>query len=196
MGEQHPVRVAVGRNSLNVRDLGCRFVRDGPPVLSEAAAEVDVLQVHEVGRVEAADGVPRLPPGQEAGARDPVHLSPSGVVPIGHPVPARERVPGPELAHYGVTERLHHVREASRGRVEGTTGIDNTRADDGHPGVGFEEPPERRHRTRFKHHVRVGHQEVGAVDLGRTDVGAGAVTQVPARGHPPRGRVMLGQGLR
>ena len=53
VGEQHPVRAPVGGGSLDVEDLARGLVADRPTGLARPPAQVDVLHVHEVGRVKA-----------------------------------------------------------------------------------------------------------------------------------------------
>ena len=72
MGDEHPVRTASGGRALNVPYDARGFVRDLPAGAAQSPAEVDVLEVHEVALVPAADGVEGTAPQPDRRAREPV----------------------------------------------------------------------------------------------------------------------------
>ena len=81
-----------------------------PAALAEAGGEVDVLEVHEVAGIEAADGVEGLQVDQEAGARQPPGGPLAGSLPLA-PVARRPGVGRPRPS------RTARGRSRSRGRA-------------------------------------------------------------------------------
>src|SRR4051812_22351088 len=97
----HPVRLTTGRVTTLVDDDRRWCVHVEPSPSTQAGGEVDVLEVHEVTRIEAPDGVERRQVNQEAGTGQPPRgtlswgLSFSPVArrpPVRRPGPAEQRV--------------------------------------------------------------------------------------------------------
>jgi hypothetical protein len=93
------------------RPDGVGDLRDGrehhpAPGRAEPVAQVDVLDEHEVGGVEAVDGLEGVTPDRDAAAADPVDLPLARVLPVGQPVGARPRVAGPQQSEDRVADGL------------------------------------------------------------------------------------------
>ena len=87
---------------------------DPPPDAPQAPAQVDVLQVHEVPLVPAADRVERARAGTRARARHPVDVA--GLVPVGVElaVAAGEPVARHDATEHRVADRVDGRRRAAR----------------------------------------------------------------------------------
>src|SRR5437016_7010497 len=57
--DEHPVRMPRSARALNVRDGAARFVRDVEARAPEPPTEIEILDVHEVALVPAADDIER-----------------------------------------------------------------------------------------------------------------------------------------
>src|SRR6266508_2694033 len=120
---------AAGRAADRVLDRGAGLEHDPPAGPRQSQAEVHVLEVHEIGGVEAAHLIEGRAAQQHAGARDPVHQGRPRAVQIGQVVAAGGRVVRPHRAA-GRGEAPDEQRgKTTPGRVGGAVQVAQPRPD-------------------------------------------------------------------
>ncbi len=162
-----------------VGDDGARDVDARPARLAQPAAQVHVLAVHEVRRVEADDGLEGLAAQQHAGAGQPpgrvLHRRPALLA-----VGARPRVGGPRPAQHRVADAPAERRERPGGGVELPVRGADRRAEAAGvrpPQTGLEQLVE---RTGRPGHVGVGDDHPLPLRALRPEVRSTAVADVAA----------------
>ncbi len=138
MLDDHPVRVAGGADPLDVRHLARGLVGNPPSAPPEAPAQVDVLDVHEVPVVPAADARQRIASEPDRCARHPIDVARLGWICIELPVAPRERVVGLQEPDEPVTDRVANRRHPTCGRVHRPGGLAHKGSDRGEVGLRVE----------------------------------------------------------
>ncbi len=181
MSHEHPVGLARGRVSLLVDHPGRRLVAHAPAGAVQPPAEVDVLDVHEVSLVEAADRLEAGAPHKQAGARHPVGVAGPVLFVAEQPVPARPRVAAPEQADKAVPESVAEVRERPARRVDRAVRLQEHRARHGCVQVRVESLDEALDGLRLGDEVGIADEQELALAVAGTEVRPGAVAPVARR---------------
>ena len=127
---------AGGARPLDVDDLAPGFVGDPPAEAAEPPAQVDVLHVHEVALVPAADRVDRGAAQEQHRPRQPVDVAGPVPVDVELAVPAGEAVPRAHPAEQRVPDGVEQGRVRAGRRVLRAVGVAQRGPDRGEVGLG------------------------------------------------------------
>ena len=120
--------VAAGGVTLVVQHLRRRDVYVLPARLAEPISQVDVLHVHEVALVEAADLIEGGAAQQQAGSRQPADRTFAGLEPV-LPVGGRPRVGPPQRTDHRVHAAADQAGQVPRRRVDRAVRVADQRAE-------------------------------------------------------------------
>ena len=175
----------VGADPLHVHDGAGRLVGHPPAEAAEAPAEVEVLDVHEVALVPAADRLERRTPEPQGGARDPLDVAGAVRIDVELAVPAGEAVRGKSQPEQHVTDRVDGRRVGAGRRVLRAVGVPDHRSHRREVGLGVD--PGQHRRRRARHHREVGvasPRRPGAVVAAIAAVHTTRVPEVRRQGRP------------
>src|SRR5487761_2147020 len=121
-------------------------------------ADVEVLDVHEVARIESADTRECLAANHHAGARDPVNLALKVHVVARALISTSKRIVGADESYTRVTRSVREVGEATRGRITRAVGTKHLWPNDSHVFVSGKRGQHRVDRSAFNDEVGITNQ--------------------------------------
>src|SRR4051812_43024889 len=162
---------------------------------AQSLGEIDVLEVHEVARVEPSHRPEGGDVHEEAGAGEPTRRALARRLPLA-PIPSGPRVARPHPPEQRVPHAGGQSGEIARRRVELALRGPDRRSDRGRSGPPGGHGQELVDRARLELHVGVGYQGVPVGETGETSVDGSAVADVAPGAHEPDVLTARGQGLR